>query len=280
MAWQQFKQTDREDLIEYLSKKEWGHVGFSSRFRRAKEISPPRTIYLRRNTSGEGIREALLCTRDGLIIPALAAASPSFRSDLSGVLNGEKQKQRPNTVMGLRNQVEAVEKNIGLTPHASVTYHVMTRTTQPGVVPPCDGIACKRAKPRDTGMLYPLQKGYEIEEVLLDPGLFNASSCYLRLQKNLRIEPVICAMKDGKAVSKAGTNAIGYTFAQIGGVYTMERNRNQGIAEYVLSVLLTKIFETRKGASLFVKKNNSAAIKLYAKLGFSVTDEFKITYYR
>ena len=81
-------------------------------------------------------------------------------------------------------------------------------------------------------------------------------------------------------MSKAGTNAHGFTFAQIGGVYTTEKNRNQGIAEYVLSVLLTGIFETRKGASLFVKKNNGAAIKLYKKLGFGVTDEFKITYYR
>ena len=279
MAWQQFKQTDRDGLIEYLAEKEWGHVGFSSRLRGAKKTSPPRTIYLRRNTGGEDIREALLYTRDGVIIPALAAGDPLFRSDLSAVLSGEMRKQRPNTVMGLRTQVEAVEKAIGSTPHASVAYHVMTLTSLSGEVPPVDGIVSKRAKPWDAGLLYPLQKGYEIEEVLLNPGSFNSSACYLSLQKNLRNEFVVYAAKDGKAVAKAGTNALGFNYAQIGGVYTVEKIRNQGVAEYVLSVLLSAILKTRKGASLFVKKNNGAAIRLYEKLGFNIADEFKITYY-
>ncbi len=266
-------------MIEYLSEKEWGHVGFSSRLRNTKESSPPQTIYLRRHTTHrERITEALLYTRDGLIIPAFAFPSP--RSDLSAVLIDEIHKRKPNTVMGLRKHVEAVERIIRSTPYASVTYHIMTLTHPPAATPSCDGIVCRRAKPRDAGMLFPLQKGYEIEEVLLDPATFNTSACYLRLQKNLRRELVICALKNGKAMAKAGTNALGFNFAQIGGVYTVEKYRNQGVMEHVFSVLLAGIFETRKGACLLVKKENGVAIKLYKKLGFAIIDEFKISYYR
>lgn len=281
MPWQQYKQSAREELTGYLSENEWGHVGFSSRLRTARGATQPGTIYLRRAGGQQnGIKEALLYTRDGLIIPAFAAESPSSRSDLNTIVYDEIYRRKPNTVMGLRSQVDAVERAIGATPHASVTYHVMTITKSPRVTPSCDGIVCKRAKPRDAGLLYPLQRGYELEEVLLDPGSFNKSSCYLRLQKNLRRDLVFYAVKDGRAVAKAGTNAIGFSFAQLGGVFTVEEYRNLGYGEYVLTVLLAGIFRTHMGASLFVKKANRAAITLYNKLGFDIIDEYKITYYR
>ncbi len=281
MAWERFKRTDRADLIEYLSENEWGHVGFSAKLLAAKESSPPQTIYLRRNARHqERVSEALLYTREGLIIPAFATGNSPSRSDLGALLFDEKPRQKLNTVMGLRKQVEAVQRAIRSTPHASVIYHAMTLTAFLKKVSPCDGIVCRRAKPRDAGILYPLQKGYEIEEVLLDRATFNARACYLGLQRNLRHEVIVYAVKNGRVVAKAGTNARGFTYAQIGGVYTVKEIRNQGVGEYVLSVLLNGILKTRKGASLFVKKENEAAIQLYKKLGFDIIDEFKIAYYR
>jgi predicted GNAT family acetyltransferase len=63
-------------------------------------------------------------------------------------------------------------------------------------------------------------------------------------------------------------------------VYTVERLRNRGIGEYLLAALLDRIYALGKRASLFVKKDNPAAIQLYRKLGFLIRSEFRIAYYR
>ena len=181
--------------------------------------------------------------------------------------------------MGLRWDVESAQLSIESGGRTSIIYHVMTLETPPPLLPSCTGVVCKRGKSQDTGILYPLQKAYEIEEVLLDPNTFNSSACYVSLQKNLRREVIYYALIDGKVVAKAGTNARGFSFAQLGGVYTVRDVRNRGIAHEVLSVMLQEVFEAGSGASLFVKKDNIAAIALYRKLGFTLRDEFKIAYY-
>ena len=102
----------------------------------------------------------------------------------------------------------------------------------------------------------------------------------LTLQRNLRRELVVYAVSDGRAVAKAGTNAQGLEFVQLGGVYTVEELRNRGVGETVLGELLERIIASGKGACLFVKKDNPAAIQLYKKLKFRTQGEFRIAYYR
>lgn len=280
MAWQLYKRADREDLIEFLSKEEWGHVGFSSRLKEAKESVSSDTIYIRRSPSNDRrICEALLYTKSGLLIPVLSRTETLLGPELSQMLFRKREKRRLHTIMGLRKDVESAQRSIESAGRASIIYYVMTLETPPPLIPSRSRVVCKRGKSQDAGMLYPLQKAYEIEEVLLDPNTFNSGACYSSLQKNLRREIIYYALIDGQVVAKAGTNARGFSFAQLGGVYTVTDVRNRGIAEQVLSVLLQELFEEGTGASLFVKKDNIAAIALYRKLGFTLRDEFKIAYY-
>jgi predicted GNAT family acetyltransferase len=277
MSWRLYRPSDRSELIKFLSKNEWGHVALSSRLRDPK--STFQNTYVRKSIGGE-ILGAVLLTTGGLLVPAFSEEILADIPELRPVLFRKSPQKKLHTVMGLRRGVEAVQRLLEAAPSASIVYHVMVLTKPREMEFPDDEIVCKRAKPRDASILYPLQKAYEIEEVLLDPGSFNPGVCFINLQKNLYREIVYYALIDGKPVAKAGTNARGFTIAQLGGVFTNEDVRNRGVAERLLSILLKELYSTATGASLFVKKENHAAIALYKKLGFVIKDEFKIAYYR
>jgi len=281
MAWTPCRQADLRELITFLSKDEWGHVAFSSRLKETKYPTIPQNIYIWRKARKDGdIQGAVLHTNGGLLVPAF---SPDFAPDpggLKSIIFRKKPVRSIDTIMGLKRNVELVQRVLETQLRAAILYHSMILTKPPARITPQDGIICRRGKPRDAGMLYPLQKAYEMEEVLLDPAAFNPGACYLNLQKNLRREIVYYGSLSGKAVAKAGTNARGFTFSQLGGVFTTEEVRNRGVAEQVLAVLLTAVCGRKTGACLFVKKDNHAAIALYKKLGFKIAGEFKIAYYR
>ncbi len=279
MAWREYRQADRQRLTEFLAKNEWGHVGFSSRFRESSKPSLLQTIYIWKPSHSRRVHEAVLYSQ-GLVIPVFAEEGPHEIHDFQKLFFSKRPQKKIDTVMGLRRDVEAMQRLLEPSVRASLTYHTMVLTEPPKLNTACDRIECKRARPRDAGLLYPLQRAYELEEVLLNPRTFHPGACYRNLQKNLRNETVYYGLLDGKPVAKAGTNAQGFKFAQLGGVFTETSIRNRGVAERLLSVLLKEICSTMAGVSLFVKKENHAAIALYRKLGFRIRDEFKIAYYR
>ena len=96
--------------------------------------------------------------------------------------------------------------------------------------------ACGCARPgrRTPAALYPLQRDYELEEVLIEPGHFDPQTCLANLRSTLRRQIVILAEQDGRPVSKAGTNARGFDADQIGGVFTVEGQRGRGLARRVM----------------------------------------------
>jgi hypothetical protein len=281
VGWQLFKNEDRRELVTFLTENEWGHVAFSSRFKEAKSQSGQHTIYIWRDTEHEDeIRGALLHAAGGVLIPAFSGGCTTDTAQLRSLLFKKSSRRKIDTIMGLRRDVEILQRFSSSSLRASLVYHTMTQTSRPLSICNHSGLICKRGKPRDAGLLFPLQKAYELEEVLLDPGSFNSGACYINLQKNLRREIIYYALLNNKPVAKAGTNARGFTFVQLGGVYTALEVRNKGVAEHVLAVLLKEIYTTYAGVSLFVKKDNHAAIALYKKLNFQITDEFKIAYYK
>ena len=141
------------------------------------------------------------------------------------------------------------------------------------------GLAIKAAGLQDAERLYPLQKGYELEDVALSKDYFHERSCFLSLKRILRHQEVIMAELNGKAVAKVNTNARGFRVDQVGGMYTIKSERNRGIGFLILKELLKRIFQTKEIVSLFVRKNNPAAAALYRNLGFTVTDSYRISYY-
>lgn len=126
-----------------------------------------------------------------------------------------------------------------------------------------------------------MQAAYEKEEVLPDNQEFDSDSCRLRLKNAQRTQVVLSLVNSqGLLVSKAATNAIGYKFIQIGGVFTPVQYRNNHYSQVLVFNLCQKILRTRHLPILFVKKENIPAMNLYKKLGFKVVGGYTILYFK
>ena len=129
--------------------------------------------------------------------------------------------------------------------------------------------------------LFDLQKYYEIEEVLPEHDVFSEGLCRLHLKSVLRTQYVAAVLlPDGTVAAKAGTNALGFHSAQIGGVYVKREFRRRGYAFGALYRVLKNVFAVKKAAVLFVKNTNVPALSLYRALGFKKRNGYIIAYFR
>jgi GNAT superfamily N-acetyltransferase len=287
LSWRKAETGDLPALLDLARRQELRAVHFSSRLRPARAGGrpglPPRleaTVLLHR--AGAEATAALLLTSGGLLLPLLPAPGgkageaprfPRWRGLARGL----------HSVMGPLREVRWAERNLPVPVRVCVDYHLMGLERRdyrpPQAQSPLPDLRLRAARPLDARGLYPLQRGYELEEVLIEPGHFNPRACLANLRRTLRDQIVILAELDGLPVSKAGTNARGFDADQIGGVFTLEQARGRGIARQVMGVLLERIFREKAAASLFVKKQNRAAVALYHRLGFRELEDFRISYF-
>ncbi len=127
--------------------------------------------------------------------------------------------------------------------------------------------------------IFPLQKSYELEEVVFSEKDFNEAASRLILKKNLEKKRVFALKKDGKIFSKVSVNARGKNCVQVGGVFTAPDFRKQGFAKTLLLRFCRKYAENGKKIVLFVKKSNLAALSLYKSCGFKKISDYKIVYF-
>lgn len=131
----------------------------------------------------------------------------------------------------------------------------------------------------ETDLVYPLQAAYEQEEVLPAHSIFHEDHCRQGVERLLSEETLVFAEYKGIAAAKANTNATAYTCRQIGGVYVKPEFRGQGIGSFVVASLVERIQKQGFSVSLFVKKRNIPALRVYQKLGFINIGSYKINYY-
>jgi predicted GNAT family acetyltransferase len=158
-----------------------------------------------------------------------------------------------------------------------ISYEFLFRPAAPGDTAGGPG-EFRLARPGDLEALFPLQEGYEKEEVLFDPAEFNPLVARVHLLKALRHQQIGLLLVDGKPVAKAGSNALTGQWAQVGGVYTLPAWRRQGLQKRLLSALLGVWAQDGRGACLFVKAANAGALGLYRSLGFRSAGAFTILY--
>ena len=262
-----------------VREREWAYVPFSARLAesapRSRWSGAAWSVLVDGQPSGH--RPALLVTRSGLVLPALGGDLPLPRALRALVL---RACGRLHSAMGLRSEVARVQELLGRG-YAAVDYLLMTvdaATCRAAATPP--ELALQRGRPRDAKRLFDLQRAYEVEEVLLDGSRFNPDECLRLLRRGLQRELVWFATVRGHPVAKAATNARGFGVDQIGGVFTEQRLRGRGYGAAVMTALLRTLFAAGKSATLFVKPDNPAAIRLYENLGFVTRDEYRICYYR
>ncbi|MGO9310814.1 MAG: GNAT family N-acetyltransferase [Spirochaetia bacterium] len=275
MSWRQAGRRDLGALLEFLLPEEALFVPFTSRLRAGS-----RGFEIHMDTDATGaVRDCFLHTSSGLLLPALSTGARDDR-ELSALLGN--LRPMVHSIMGVGRCVDVIEANLPLPPTTRVEYFLMTLdgdSRHPVLPPEPSGLRVRKADAYDADLLYPMQKCYELEEVVIAPAHFNDAQCLKSLRLALREQLVYVAEVEGVPVSKAATNARGYKVDQIGGVYTAPSQRGKGLGRAVVSALLKEVFSEKQAACLFVKKHNRSALALYERLGFSPTADYVISYY-
>ncbi len=279
MSWRLAGGADQQRLVAFLCRDEALCAGASARL-----MSGARGCMAYIDEVGGAIRGALVATAAGLVLPVLPAGAGD-RLDLARVLG--VLRVPVHSVGGPAADVAAIESAMPVEATTRIEYRLMKleRTAWKGLAvhasaaAAAEGVRVDRSGPGDAMDLFPLQRAYELEEVVVDPGLFSDAACLKMLRQGLREQLVFHAVRDGRPLAKAGTNARGYGVDQIGGVFTVASERGKGLARIVMAALLEAIFAEKPTACLFVKKSNAPAIAVYERLGFETVGGYTISYY-
>ena len=152
----------------------------------------------------------------------------------------------------------------------------MEHTARPATAP-CEGI--RRCTEADAETLMPLHLGYMREEVLLPGMKANPAAERLHVEKILSKERVFAVERNGSLVAKAQTNAQSPHYIQIGGVYTENSHRGQGLASSLTAYIAAQAEEEGRRAVLFVDVQKEKARHAYERAGFTASGSYRISYY-
>jgi predicted GNAT family acetyltransferase len=99
------------------------------------------------------------------------------------------------------------------------------------------------------------------------------------IRRKPRDEELLIACLEGKSISQALVH--GYTphYGQIGGVATLLAYRGMGAAKTVVSRICECIIKKKCIPTLFVRKNNTPAVKAYEALGFQNFGDYLMVWY-
>ncbi|UTY32322.1 GNAT family N-acetyltransferase [Treponema putidum] len=131
----------------------------------------------------------------------------------------------------------------------------------------------------DAEILCPMEIDYNESEVLAPGVKASYESCLKLLKKRINSHALYAVKKNGRYISKAGINASGFNWNQIGGVFTIPEYRNKGVGTANMMMLVNDCFQYKKKCALFVKIKNSAARQMYKKIGFTESCDFRISYF-
>lgn len=289
VSWKLLHEESFPELISYLTPLEWGCVSFTSRLlKNGNPGLPPRRaarISVRPVRDGDKTRvtAAVLQTSYGFYYPVFDGADVDGErwtgSELRRVLR--LPAARVHSIMGRRRDVETLEELIAKRPVHTIEYYLMVQERKGSYdqrrLP--DGLTFRRATVEDAEYIFPLQRAYEKEEVLLPGDRFDSNTCLHHLRTGLLEQLIYVAELNGEPVAKAGTNARGFRFDQIGGVFTRPDLRGRGIGAALMTRLMYDVSRSDRLSCLFVKQHNSPAIAMYTRLGYLIRDEFRIIYY-
>ena len=271
-------------LMKFLGPREMHCAAFTEHLLENDRVTVPDAREYRvliRVTSSGSVTGAILQSRSGLYYPVLSEAECQVEEEALDPL--KRATKRIYSVMGRLADVYALERILPRQPSQALEYHLMAQDEPPPELPlprlPPD-LVIHLSTPDDAELLFPIQKQYELEEVLLPGSNFSPSASLAHLRKVIATQIVLHGTIDGRPIAKAGTNARGLFYDQVGGVFTDPAYRSRGVGTLLMLRLLSHIAGEQKTATLFVKKDNAPAIAMYANLRFRMVDGFRISYYR
>lgn len=148
---------------------------------------------------------------------------------------------------------------------------------------PPENLSCddeiRRCYDSDFDELFDLQKKYISKEVAPAGKQVSDLECSISLKQILKNQLCFALYSDDKVVSKANTNAIGFNWVQIGGVFTHPLYRKNYYAWNLVYSICQRVLKTQRKVCLFVKEKNNPAHELYKKMGFIEKCDFEICYF-
>ena len=201
----------------------------------------------------------------------------------ANTLKKRLKKNRIYSVQGQKNEVLLLENMLaqtGMKPCDTYNYDLMNLDREQGTgnkeVP---NLVLRVPQLIDLDAIAPLQAGYEKEEVLPRGSVFSPAASRVNLFNIIANGKILIAQIDGRMAGKINVSAVSYTRYLVGGVYICPEFRGLGIGRRMTSAFISSLLSEGRGVTLFVKKNNTAARRLYCGLGFSLRGDYRIAYY-
>jgi predicted GNAT family acetyltransferase len=231
---------------------------------------------------GQGDPSALVIQARQTLLPVLCdqetVPQPRF---LRGIFGG---KVSLHSLQGRKDDALVMEKaleEMGLYPSEKKDYDIMCLDHAPSSrhsAAPLN-LVIRKPVPQDMNTLAALHAGYEQEEVLPAASEFRPAASRLNIERIFAEEQMLVAELDGRLIGKINTNAISFTRCQIGGVYVHPDYRGLGIAGRMTFEFVESLRTQGRGVSLFVQKTNIAARRVYQRVGFEITGDYRIDYF-
>jgi predicted GNAT family acetyltransferase len=230
----------------------------------------------------QGSVSALVLHSKRSLFPLLGNSNTA-EINIPGFLGRFVRRNHIHAIQGLQDEVAALERIMtGLGRQAAdlIDYDLMALDQ----MPPADslspaGLLIRQPSAGELEEILPLQEAYEQEEVLPQGATFNADACRLNLEQILTGERMLVAELGGRIIAKANTSAVAFTRVQIGGVFVHPNYRGHGIARRLCAEMARNLIAAGWGVSLFVKKHNRSAQRVYRSIGFRPIADYRIAYY-
>ena len=218
-------------------------------------------------TAGGRVRGAML--GGPLVVPWIP--DPSDARAFGGLLHD----RQPRMIVGPRDHVVALHHGRGVAPEPR-----QVRDPQPLMVvdrstlvahPPA---RVRRGTLRDLDVITVAAAAMHREEMGVDPLTVDPVAWRNRMSSLINRGWSWVWVEDGQIIFKAELSAWTPDVVQIQGVYTNPFWRGQGVAAAGMTMICSELLATVPMCSLYVNSYNTAALRLYARLGFRRCADF------
>jgi len=296
-AWRPAVQADEAALLAFLGPREIHATALSEKIRTPAPMRHDRDLLLVHPCGKRQLDALLFLSASACAMPLVDdSLGPEGLQDLMAGLSagGLVRSFRPASCVGLESATGVLQQALGWRPALSVRYDAMSLDAedytpripasgpwgQAAAVPAQPGWLTRNAGPEDLEALLPVARAYELEEVATPMHPFDEAVCRANQARSLARYRVRILESEGRIVARAQTNALGYRREQLGGIIVLRQLRGRGYGRLVVTELVGTILAEGKGLSLFVKKGNSPARRLYESLGFRFSGDFRVDYFK
>ena len=85
--------------------------------------------------------------------------------------------------------------------------------------------------------------------------------------------------RGGPITFKVDQSATSDDVVQLAGIYTVPEARRAGLASAGVAAVCAQLMESRPMVTLYVDRNNTAAVRLYQKLGFEAVGTIRSVWF-